>query len=55
MGRGGARPAARRGGGRNGVLAFPARGRPTRALGRSKEAIPVLNLAEEGVEVGRRR
>jgi hypothetical protein len=25
-----------------------------KAPGRSKEAIPVLNLAEEGVEVGRR-
>jgi hypothetical protein len=61
MGKGGARPAARRGGGRDGVLAFPARGRRTRATkarkstGESKEAIPVLNLAEEGVEVGRRR
>jgi hypothetical protein len=30
MGRGGTRPAARRGGGHDGVLAFPARGRRTR-------------------------
>jgi hypothetical protein len=31
MSRGGTRPAARKGGGRDGVLAFPARGRRTRA------------------------
>jgi hypothetical protein len=31
MSRGGTRPAVRKGGGRNGVLAFPAMGRRTRA------------------------
>jgi hypothetical protein len=40
---------SRRGAGKHGQ---PKR---TKASGRSKEAIPILNLAEEGVEVGRRR
>jgi hypothetical protein len=56
MGRGGTRPAARRGGGREGVLAFPARGRRTRATkarkapGRGNGAIPVPKLAEDVAE-----
>jgi hypothetical protein len=55
MGRGGARPAAatvcwcsQQGAGEHGQP------KHAKAPGRSKEAIPVLNLAEEGVEVGRR-
>jgi hypothetical protein len=40
---------SRRGTGEHGQV------RPARAPGGSKEVIPVLKLAEEGVEVGRRR